>query len=141
MEHAILCKLYRFLKGFRQHSQRISLAYTPALWNPPKIVSIIKLLYGDFRTKVICGQYLTEDFEIKTGVKQGCILSPFLFCLGIDWVMKETALGDKSSIKWTFTETLGDLDFADDISLLSHRYSDIQRKSDELARNAGKIGL
>ena len=104
-------------------------------------MSIIKLLYGDFRTKVICSQYLTEDFEIKTGVKQGCILSPFLFCLGIDWVMKETALGDKSGIKWTFTETLGDLDFADDISLLSHRYSDIQRKSDELARNAGKIGL
>ena len=56
--------------------QRISLAYTPARWNPPKIVSIIKLLYGDFRTKVICGQYLREDFEIKTGVKQGCILSP-----------------------------------------------------------------
>ena len=98
--------------------------YTPALWNPPKIVSIIKLLYGDFRTKVICGQYLTEDFEIKTGVKQGCILSPFLFCLGIDWVMRETALGDKSGIKWTFTETLGDLDYADDI-----------------ARNAEKIGL
>ena len=33
------------------------------------------------------------------------------------------------------------LDYADDISLLSHRYSDIQRKSDELARNAEKIGL
>ena len=74
-------------------------------------------------------------------MKQGCILSPFLFCLGIDWVMKETALGEKSGIKWTFTETLDDLEFADDISLLSHRYSDIQRKSDELARNAGKIGL
>ena len=63
---------------------------------------------------------------------------PLPLLLGIDWVMKETALGDKSGIKWTFTETLGDLDFADDISLLSHRYSDIQRKSDELARNAGK---
>ena len=36
---------------------------------------------------------------------------------------------------------MGDLDYADDISLLSHRYSDIQRKSDELARNAEKIGL
>ena len=55
--------------------------------------------------------------------------------------MKETAQGDKSGIKWTFTETLDDLDFADDISRLSHRYGDIQRKSDELARNAGKIGL
>ena len=37
----------------------LSLVYSPALWNPPKIVSIFKLLYGDFRSKVICGQYLT----------------------------------------------------------------------------------
>ena len=87
---------------------------------------------------VICGQYLTEDFEIKTRVKQGCILSPTP--LGIDWVMKETALGDKSGIKWTFIETLDDIEFEDDISLLSHRYGDIQRKSEEFARNAGKLG-
>ena len=55
--------------------------------------------------------------------------------------MKETALGDKSGIKWTFAETLDDLDFEDDIPLLAHRYIDIQRKSDEFARNAEKIGL
>ena len=67
--------------------------------------------------------------------------TPFLFCLWIDWVMKETALRDKGGIKWTFTETFDSLDFADDISLLSHCYSDIQRKSDEVARNAGNIGL
>ena len=41
--------------------------------------------------------------------------------------------------EWTFTETLDDLDFADDISLLSHRYGDIQRKSEALARYAGEI--
>ena len=52
--------------------------------------------------------------------------------------MKETTLGTKAGIKWTFTETLDDLDFADDISLLSHRYGDIQSKSENRARNAGK---
>ena len=104
------------------------MVYISTLWYPPKIVSIIKLLCGDFRTNIICGQYLTEYFEIKTGVKQGCILSPFLFCLGIDWIMKETALGDKGGIKWTFTETLDDLEFADDISLLSHRQKSHRQK-------------
>lgn len=49
----------------------------------PNIESIINLLYGDYRSKVIHVQFLTEEFEIKIGVKQGCILSPFLFCLGI----------------------------------------------------------
>ena len=37
-----------------------------ALRNLPKIVNIIKLHYGDFRSKVTCGQSMTEDFEIKT---------------------------------------------------------------------------
>ena len=52
-----------------------------------------------------------------------------------------TSLGDKSDIKWTFTETLDDLDFADDISFLLHRFGDIQRKDEELARNVGISGL
>ena len=33
-----------------------NLVYSQALWNPTMIVSIINLLYGDFRSKVICGQ-------------------------------------------------------------------------------------
>ena len=98
--------------------------YSHALKNALKLVSMIKLLYSYFRSKVICGQYLTADFERKRGIKEGCILSPFLFALTIDWVMKEKTLGTKASIKWTFTETLDDLDFADDISLLSHCYGD-----------------
>ena len=99
------------------------------------------MLYEGFKSKVICGQNLTEEFDIKTGVKQGCILSPFLFCLAIDWIMKTTDIGVKSGIIWTFTESLGDLDFADDISLLAHSHRDIQSKTEKLVRNASKVGL
>ena len=49
--------------------------------------------------------------------------------------------GGQKGSKWTFTETLEDLDFADDVVLLSHCFSGIQSKSEDLARNAGKIGL
>ena len=108
---------------------------------PCKIVTIIKMLYEGFKSKVICGQNLTEEFDIKTGVKQGCILSPFLFCLTIDWIMKRTYIGVKSGIIWTFTESLGDLDFADDISLLAHSHRDIHSKTEKLVRNAAKVGL
>jgi len=31
----------------------------------------------------------TEYFEIETGVRQGCILSPFLFLLVVDFIMRK----------------------------------------------------
>ena len=99
------------------------------------------MLHEGLKTKVICGQHLIEEFDIKTGVKQGCILSPFLFCLAIDWIMKRTEICVNSGIIRTFTESLGDLAFADDISLLAHSHRDIQSKTEKLVRNAAKVGL
>ena len=46
---------------------------------PSKLVNIINMLCTDFSAKVICSNSLIYTFEIKTGVKQGCILSPFMF--------------------------------------------------------------
>ena len=37
--------------------------------------------------------------------------------------------------------TLEDLDFADDIALLSHRHQDMQEKTDAMATTAGNLGL
>ena len=84
-----------------------------------KIVRIIQLLYSHLKSRVICGHFLSEEFEVNTGVKQGCILSPLLFTLSIDWLMRVTMQGRPKGIKWTFTEIL---DFADDVVLLSHRF-------------------
>ena len=38
--------------------------------------------------QVLCEGELTHGFQVKTGVKQECVLSLFLFLLGIDWIMK-----------------------------------------------------
>ena len=47
----------------------------------------------------------------------------------------------QSGIIRTFPESLGDLDFTDDISLLAHNHRDIQRKTEKLVRNSAKVGL
>ncbi|KAI0242278.1 hypothetical protein LSAT2_014268 [Lamellibrachia satsuma] len=44
-------------------------------------------------------------------------------------------------IRWTLTSLLDDLDYADDIALLSHRHQDMQAKIDDMTRKAGEIGL
>ena len=74
------------------------------------------MIYLDFKFQVICNAALTDAFSVTTGVKQGCMLSPFLFILGIDWVMKQVTSGGKRGIRWTLTSVLEDLDYADDIA-------------------------
>ncbi|XP_068707564.1 uncharacterized protein [Montipora foliosa] len=59
----------------------------------------------------------------------------------VDWIMKQTTSDKKIGIQWTFTKQLEELDFADDISLLSHRHQDAQEKLSRLAEEAEKTGL
>jgi len=108
---------------------------------PEKVVSIIRLLYMNFSSQVICGSQLTDSFKISTGVKQGCILSPFLFLLAVDFIMKKVEKQGRRGIRWTLQDVLEDLDFADDIILLSQRHVDSQGKTEDLTIQAAQIGL
>ena len=103
--------------------------------------NIIKCIYGDFEWKVICKHQLTYSFSITTGVKQSCILSPFLFTVATDWLMKMTTTYSRKGFRWTLTTYLEDLDYADDISLLSSRQRDMQVKTNRLNETAQKLGL
>ena len=105
------------------------------------MVDIVKALYENFECRVIHNNQLTEAFEIKTGVKQGCILSPILFSLAIDWIMKSILGNRRTGIQWTLNSMLEDLDYADDIGLLSNRHRDLQEKTEELSSTASFIGL
>ena len=60
---------------------------------------------------------LTESFEVKTG--QGCMLSPFLFLLVINWITKQSMDSRRTGIRWISGKSLEDLEFADDVSLFS----------------------
>ena len=91
------------------------------------------MIYIDFSAKVIRGTTLTEDFWVKTGVKQRCLLSPLLFIMCIDWPMKESTKDINRGIQWTFTKSSEDLDFAGDIVLLPQRHENIQAKTDVMA--------
>ena len=51
---------------------------------PDKIIKMIQLLYDDNECTVADGGLQSEWFRIKTGVKQGCCMSGFLFLLAVD---------------------------------------------------------
>ena len=108
---------------------------------PPKFVTIIQQLYEHATCQVIHDGKLTEPFTVQTGVRQGCLLSPTIFLMVVDWVMRQSTAGQRTGIQWTFTKQLEDLDFADDISLLSHKQQDAQEKLCRVAEEAEKTGL
>ena len=74
-------------------------------------------------------------------MRQGCILSPILFLVTIDWVMRQATSLRSRGIQWTIFSNLQDLDFADDIAILSSTPTHLQEKSDDLNTNAKKTGL
>ena len=58
-------------------------------------------------------------FDILTGVRQGRILSHFVFLIIIDFIMRKATHGQDYGIQLG-PGKLADLDFADDITLLSN---------------------
>ena len=84
---------------------------------------------------------MSDSFEVKTGVRQGCLLSPFLFLLVIDWIMKTTTTGRNNGIQWTLWTQLDDLDFADDLALLSHNHNQMQDKTTRLETMSARTEL
>ena len=108
---------------------------------PQKLVNIIQSLYENFECRVIYNNKLTEPFRVNTGVRQGCILSPMLFTLAVDWLLRRVTEEKRQGIQWNLTSVLEDLDYADDVGLLSHRHQDIQQKIERLSQAANTIGL
>ena len=50
-------------------------------------------------------------------------MSGFIFLIVMDWIMRNTTAGNKTGIRWNFTSKLEDLDFANDIALMSSFYT------------------
>ena len=108
---------------------------------PEKIIALIRCTYQDMSCKIAHAGQLSESFEVKTGVRQGCLLSPFLFLLVIDWIMKTTTTGRNNWIQWTPWTQLDDLNSADDLALLSHNHWQMQDKTTCLETISAGTGL
>ena len=81
---------------------------------PDKLVKMIMALYEDSECCVRTENGDTRFFKIMSGVKQGCVLSPFLFVIVMDYILwQSSGCGVKIS-----SQQISDMDFADDVVLL-----------------------
>ena len=105
---------------------------------PQHLIQLIKGFYNNFTCKVGSSDL---HFQVKTGGRQGCVMSSTLFIIAIDWVMRQTTSDSNRGIRWGIHTVLEDLDFADDIAMFSHTHQHLQEKTNRLQKYAGQIGL
>ena len=108
---------------------------------PRKMINIMKDMYDGSQSCVRVNQGKTTDFfNVVSGVRQGDSLSPLLFNIVLDFVMKKVELaGD--GIEWTAGRRLRDLAYADDICLLADDLEDLRTLTEAVVCEAGKVGL
>ena len=68
------------------------------------------------------------------------MLSLLLFLVVLDWVTRTAYASSGKGIQWTFLRRLENLEFADDLALLSHRLQDVQDKVNALSETAQRVG-
>ena len=97
--------------------------------------------YQGMSCRGVHGGQLSDHFEVKTGMRQGCLLLPLLSTLVVYWIMRTSTEGRKNGIQWTLWSQLDDLDFADDLAFLSHSNAQMQNKTTCLDSTSARISL
>ena len=82
-----------------------------------ELLRAIQALYEGGKACVKVGQSETEMFDVQKGVKQGCTLSPWLFNVFVDEVVKEARRDFVSEVK-LITRGVEVLMFTDDMVLM-----------------------
>ena len=87
-------------------------------------MDMIQELYEGSCCCVVDGGKSLDWFDIRTGVRQGCVMLGFLFIVAVDWIMRCVTEDRKQGLRWNFTTVLEDLEYADDIALLASKRVD-----------------
>ena len=115
---------------------------------PEELVKAIMSLYYGAKATVRFNNDLSEYFDLGVGVLQGDTLAPFLFILVIDWIMRNAIPDDTIGLKLKRPPSrrklgiyITDLDYCDDIALLSNTWKGAQKLLLSVEFWANKVGL
>jgi len=107
---------------------------------PDHLTCLLRNLYAGQEAKVRTGHGTTDWFQIGKGVRQGCILSPCLFNLYAEYIMRNTGLEEvQAGIKIAETN-IKNLGYADDTTLMAES-EELMSLLMKVKEESKKVGL
>ena len=87
------------------------------------------------------GHGTTEWFQIRQGVHQGCILSPCLFNLYAEYIMRSTRLDEAQAGIKIAGRNISNLRYADDTTLMAESKEELKSFLMKVKEESEKVGL
>ena len=104
------------------------------LWNilkemgiPDHLTCLLRNLYAGQEATVRTGHGKTDWFQIGTGVHQGCILSPCLFNLYVEYIMRNAGLDEAQAGIKIAGRNINNFRYVDDTTLMAECKEELKR--------------
>ena len=107
---------------------------------PDHIICLLRNLYGGQEATVRTG-HGTDWFQIRKGVHQGCILSPCLFNLYAEHIMRNTGLDEAQAGIKIAGRNIDNLRYADDTTLMAGSEEELKSLLMKVKEESEKVGL
>ena len=85
---------------------------------PDYLTCLLRNMYAGQEATVRTGHGITDWFQIRKGVRQGCILSPCLFNFYADYIMRNAGLEEEQAGRKISRKNINNLRYADDTTLM-----------------------
>ena len=133
---------------FIDYSKAFDCVDHPTLWNmmeemgvPEHMVQVIRSLYANQEAKVRTEYGDTESFSIGKGVRQGCVLSPYLFNLYSEYIMRQANLEELDIGVKMGGRKINNLRYADDTTLLAESKEELLQLVTNVKEKSAQAGL
>ena len=98
-------------------------------------------LYEGQEATVRIGHGTTDWFQIRKGVRQGCILSPCLFNLYAEYIMQNAELDEAQAGIKTARRNINNLRYADDTTLMAESEEELKSLLMKVKVESEKVDL
>ena len=105
------------------------------------LTRLLRNLYAGQEATVRTGHGTTDWFQIEKEVRQGCILSPYLFNLYAEYIMRNAGLEEAQAGIKIVRRNINNLRYADDTTLMAESEEDLKSLLMKLKEESEKVGL